>query len=144
MLRKTRIIKINSSIAQVCGFLSQTNVPCSCSSCGCGTDCVDCVDCPNLTILDIEMQVARSGNTDTDGNLIPFVSYPAFTLAGNQVCFLLDNTLKSLQGRYTGIIYVKGNKSGAIEMQIGSGFSICKPYTIDVNGNINDMEPSGL
>ena len=144
MLRKRVILKINDTITQVCGFLSQTNCNCGCASCECAQTCVDCVDCPNLTIADIRMQISRAGDIDSNGNLIPLFYYPAFTLAGNQVCFLIDSSLTSLNGRYIGKLLVQGNNAGCIEMQVGAPYTVCRPYTINEAGLINDMQPSGM
>lgn len=130
MLRRKVIIKVNDTTTQICGLLSQTGCDCGCPTCECAAECVDCVDCPNLTILDIQMQIARAGQRDANSQLIPLFAYNAFTLAGNQVCFLIDSVLTSLFGRYIGQIYVKGNLAGYIEMQVGAPFTICEPTTI--------------
>lgn len=147
MLQTRTILKVNDSIVQICGFLSQTGCECGCSSCQCSQSvgtCVDCVDCPNLTIADIDIQIGRKGQYDASGEPIYLFSYPAFTLAGNQVCFMVDSTLTSLFGRYIGQIMVQNNPiQNYIEMQVGAPYSVCQPYTLNASGMMDDMDPSG-
>lgn len=147
MIRPPKLFQVNSSTATINCNISQTNCSCDCPQCtGC---CVDCADCPNLTLVDIELWVYRSGDfITTSGACIPnyLLMYTAFSwdTFTDQATFFVDGLLLALPaGRYEGEVRVKGNKAGLINFQLGHPYGICEIGTSTTIGGDNDMQPSG-
>ena len=150
MIRKKVLITIDDETQQLCCTLSQTNCNCSCPDC---QGCNDCVDCPNLTIANVQMKVYREGDLSTAtyptppypyGTYIPnyLLTYGAYTLQGQVVCFYLDSQLLALpSGRYIGEVQVNSFFAGNISFNLGAPFGICKPYKTEQTGYGNDMQP---
>lgn len=142
MLRRQKLLTVNSATQQICCKLSETHCNCECPDCA-GT-CTDCVDCPNLTIADIAMWVYRSGNINPN-NCVPYylLFYTAFTFTDNVACFFIDQQLLDLPaGRYEGEIRVQDKKAGLINFQLGVPYSVCDPFVVSTMDGGNDMQPS--
>lgn len=142
MIRKRKLLVVDDMTQQVCCTLSQTRCNCECPDCN---GCNDCVDCPNLTIANVNLLVYRAGDyIKTSGTCIPnyLLSYGAFTLVGQVVCFMLDMQIMAFAGgRYVGEVQVNGVKAGEIDFMLGAPFSICQPYTTGDPPGGNDMQP---
>jgi hypothetical protein len=153
MIRTKTLISVDDETQQLCCMLSQSN--CNCECVDCAGSCNDCVDCPNLTIANVAMLVYRAGDLSTtllrpsppfpEGTPTPnfLLTYGAYTLVGQVVCFYLDNQILALvPGRYIGEVQVNGATAGNIEFLIGTSYSVCQPYKTENAGYGNDMQPS--
>jgi hypothetical protein len=166
---QVKFLNVDVNTALVCAQLSAMGCSCSCASC---KNCVDCVDCPGLTIDDIVMKVYRAGVAYVCGGAVSaatqypncngpyppcptpyspnagpaptyFVQYNAYSLTANTVCFYIDDLLTgTCQGQYVGDVFVSGNKSGSITMNVHNSGYVFAPYTVSTGGGIgNDLQP---
>lgn len=143
MIRKHKLLEIDSSIQQVCCKITKTGCNCKCPECvGCDT-CHDCIECPNLTVNDISLSIYKSGSLNINLQPTIILILPAFTLDCDKVCFFLSVDFFALPpARYTGIVYVQGEKAGLIDMQLGIPYSACEPSVVCVDNSGDDMQPS--
>lgn len=140
MIRKRTLLTVDDQTQQICCMLSQTGCNCECPSC---VGCVDCVDCPNLTIANIAMLVYKEGDVNNISRVPNYIlTYGAFTLVGQNVCFYIDSQLLALpMARYVGEVQVNSIKAGNIHFFLGRPYSVCEPYITENVVSGNNMQP---
>ncbi len=117
---QVNILTILPSTAQVCGFAGIT----------------DCSKYPGLVLADFVLKIYRTGsNLPTTVPPTPppyFLMYNgySYSTATGIICFHIDSLLTSLNGQYTGDIFVRGIVSGSIQMNVGNVQGIFAPFTI--------------
>jgi hypothetical protein len=169
-----KIIGVDTNTGTVCAYLGATGCSCTCASCQGCVDCTSCpglsVGSIVMKMYRKGVNYLCGGSAPTPQSYpncalppspangpcptpaapnvgpppIYFLTYPAYTLTGQVVCFFIDSQLTGLcSGRYVGDIFVAGNPCGSIEMNVGNQCTVFSPYTVNTGSQSpNTFQPS--